>query len=67
MLTTLLASSQIGCGGDAESRSGGNSGVPVMNSSQQQVPVGGVDATDADEAVGVQGLPATMSTIRLSS
>jgi hypothetical protein len=60
MLMMLLACSQIACGG-------GSSGIVVLDSSQQQVPTGGVGATSAHEAVGVQGLPATMSTIRLVS
>ena len=59
-LIMLLASSQIGCGGSS-------SGIAVLNSSQQQVPAGGVATTNAYGAVGVQGLPATMSTIRLVS
>ncbi|MGO9059198.1 MAG: protease pro-enzyme activation domain-containing protein [Candidatus Binataceae bacterium] len=59
-LLLLLASSQIGCGG-------GSSGIVVLNSSQQQVPAGGVGVANPQGAVGVQGLPATLSTIRLVS
>ena len=57
-LITMLAFSQIGCGGDSSG---------VVNSSQQQVPAGGVATTNAHGTVRVQGLPATMSTIRLVS
>ena len=57
-LITMLAFSQIGCGGDSSG---------VASSSQQQVPAGGVATTNAHGAVRVQGLPATMSTIRLVS
>jgi hypothetical protein len=57
-LITMLAFSQIGCGGDSSG---------VVNSSQQQVPAGGVATTNAYGTVSVQGLPATMSTIRLVS
>ena len=39
----------------------------VPNSSQQQVPTGSVNIINAQGAVSVQGLPATMSTIRLVS
>jgi len=61
-LIMLVAASEIGCGGSSSS-----SGVAVLNSSQQQVPAGGVGATNTQGAVAVQGLPATMSTIRLVS
>jgi hypothetical protein len=50
--------SQLGCGGDSSR---------AMSSSRQQVPAGGVDTTNSYGAVRVQGLPATMSTIRLVS
>jgi hypothetical protein len=58
-LVILLASNIIDCGG--------GSGTVVLDSSQQQVPAGGVVGTGAQGAVGVNGLPATMSTIRLVS
>jgi hypothetical protein len=48
---------QPGCGGSSR----------VMSSSQQQVPAGGVATTNSYGAVRVQGLPASMSTIRLVS
>jgi hypothetical protein len=57
-LIMLLAFSQIGCGGDSSG---------VVSTSQQQVPAGGVATTNANGEVGVQGLPATISTIRLVS
>jgi hypothetical protein len=62
-LMMLLIATQIGCGGGSS-----NSGPTVLNSSQQQVPAGGIGAVNAQGAtVQVQGLPVTMSTIRLVS
>jgi hypothetical protein len=57
-LITILAFSEIGGGGDSSG---------VVSSSQQQVPAGGVATTNAYGTVSVQGLAATMSTIRLVS
>jgi subtilase family serine protease len=55
----LLAATQAGCGGS------GNSAPTVLGSSQQSVPAGGVAVSNADGAVRVSGLPASVSTIVL--
>ena len=60
-LIIMVASSEIGCNGSSSTP------ATVLNSSQQQVPADGVSTTNAQGAVVVQGLPATMSTIRLVS
>jgi subtilase family serine protease len=62
-LIVLLVASSIGCNGSGSS----SSNPTVLNSSQQQVPAGGVSTTNAQGGVAVQGLPATMSVIRLVS
>lgn len=56
----LIAATQLGCGGDNN-----NNGVAVLGTSEQSVPACGVGVSSANGAVGVTGLPAALSQIRL--
>jgi len=54
----LMAATQVGCGGSSK-------GIAVIGSSEQSVPFGGVAVSNVNGPVSVEGLPATLSTIRL--
>jgi subtilase family serine protease len=60
VIAALIVLSQVGCNGGSSSP-----GASVLGSSQQQVPADGVSITTTQGVVNLQGLPITLSEIRL--